>query len=159
MPKTPPSSIKISTADQIENSVEKLRNLNLCEKETGARVAKKSRQQLNFSTELEHAYSQQNVIKMQHEEEDQVLLNDHEYSIPNKALETSEKVAEDFIKEAVSHSVPARISKGQGANPEKGHLTRSFCSYSHTSYTWERPFLSLLCLMVIQQQLCSVNAQ
>ncbi|CAC5392780.1 unnamed protein product [Mytilus coruscus] len=102
MPKTPPSSIKISTADQIENSVEKLRNLNLCEKETGARVAKKSRQQLNFSTELEHAYSQQNVIKMQHEEEDQVLLNDHEYSIPNKALETSEKVAEDFIKEAVS---------------------------------------------------------
>ncbi|CAC5402479.1 KIF1 [Mytilus coruscus] len=39
---------------------------------------------------------------MQHEEEDQVLLNDHEYSIPNKALETSEKVAEDFIKEAVS---------------------------------------------------------
>ncbi|CAC5378815.1 unnamed protein product [Mytilus coruscus] len=39
---------------------------------------------------------------MQHEEEDQVLLNDHEYSIPNKALQTSEKVAEDFIKEAVS---------------------------------------------------------
>ncbi|CAC5395487.1 unnamed protein product [Mytilus coruscus] len=39
---------------------------------------------------------------MQHEEEDQVLLNDHEYSIPNKALETSDKVAEDFIKEAVS---------------------------------------------------------
>ncbi|CAC5399351.1 unnamed protein product [Mytilus coruscus] len=102
MPKTPPSSIKISTADQIENSGEKLRNLNLCEKETGARVAKKSRQQLNFSTELEHAYSQQNVTKMQHEEEDQVLLNDHEYSIPNKALETIEKVAEDFIKEAVS---------------------------------------------------------
>ncbi|CAG2222367.1 unnamed protein product [Mytilus edulis] len=39
MPKTPPSAMKISTADQIENSVEKLRNLNLDEKEKGARVA------------------------------------------------------------------------------------------------------------------------
>ncbi|CAC5425838.1 unnamed protein product [Mytilus coruscus] len=104
MPKTPPSSMKISTADQIENSVEKLRNLNLDEKEKGARVVKKSRQQLNFSKDLnlKHAYSQQNVIK--YEEEDQVvLLQDHEYSIPNnmdKALETSEKIAEDLIKEA-----------------------------------------------------------
>ncbi|CAG2216977.1 unnamed protein product [Mytilus edulis] len=108
MPKTPPSAMKISTADQIENSVEKLRNLNLDEKEKGARVTKKSRQQLNFNKDLnlEHAYSQHNILK--HQEEDQVvLLQDHEYSIPNimdKALETNEKIAEDFIKEACINS-------------------------------------------------------
>ncbi|CAG2208754.1 unnamed protein product [Mytilus edulis] len=81
------------------------RNLNLDERKRGA--SSKNLAATKFSKDLETCiYSQHNILK--HQEEDQVvLLQDHEYSIPNimdKALETNEKIAEDFIKEACINS-------------------------------------------------------